>query len=98
MFSICSSTKKPVLAHLFLNFILDNTMSRNNFLNYNGYQPPLTEIDPAQMVKDGILPESLSNTVLTADDLGPDSLQEMTLTTQGQALWQNGYSTFLSGA
>jgi spermidine/putrescine transport system substrate-binding protein len=98
MFSICSTTKKPVLAHLFLNFILDNTMSRNNFLNYNGYQPPLTEIDPAQMVKDGILPESLENTVLTADDLGPDSLQEMTLTTQGQALWQNAYSTFLSGA
>jgi hypothetical protein len=41
-------------------------------------------------VKKGILPESLSNTVLTADDLGPDSLQEMTLTTQGQQLWQKG--------
>ncbi|HEY0387553.1 MAG TPA: spermidine/putrescine ABC transporter substrate-binding protein [Gaiellales bacterium] len=98
MFSICSSTKKPVLSHLFLNFILDNTQARNNFLNYNGYQPPLTEIDPGQMVQDGILPESLQNTVLTADDLGPTSLQEMTLTTQGQALWQNAYSQFLSGA
>jgi spermidine/putrescine transport system substrate-binding protein len=98
MFSICAATTKPVLAHLFLNFILDNTQARNNFLNYNGYQPPLTEIDPADLVKKGILPESLSNTVLTADDLGPSSLQEMTLTTQGQALWQNGYSQFLSGA
>ncbi len=98
MWSVCSTTKKPVLAHLWLNWILDNTQARNNFLNYNGYQPPLTEIDPGQMVKEGILPESLKNTVLTAADLGPDSLQEMTLTTQGQQLWQNGYSQFLSGA
>jgi hypothetical protein len=36
--------------------------------------------------------------VLTAEDLGPTALQEMTLTTQGQSLWQDGYSTFLSGA
>jgi len=36
--------------------------------------------------------------VLTESDLGPDSLQEMTLTTTGQSLWQDGYSTFLSGA
>ena len=98
MWSICSTTKKPVLAHLWLNWILDTTQGYNNFLNYNGYQPPLTEVDPGKMVKKGILPESLSNTVLTAEDLGPDSLQEMTLTTQGQQLWQNGYSQFLSGA
>jgi spermidine/putrescine transport system substrate-binding protein len=98
MWCVCSATKKPVLAHLWLNWILDNTQGYNNFLNYNGYQPPLTEVDPEQMVKKGILPESLSNTVLTATDLGPNSLQYMTLTTQGQQLWQNGYSTFLSGA
>jgi spermidine/putrescine transport system substrate-binding protein len=98
MFCVCSTTKKPVLAHLFLNFILDNTNAQSNFLNYNGYQPPITAIDPAEMVKKGILPDSLSNVILTADDLGPTSLQEMTLTTQGQALWQNGYSQFLSGA
>jgi hypothetical protein len=36
--------------------------------------------------------------VLTAADLGPTSLQEMTLTTTGQQLWQNGYSQFLAGA
>jgi len=98
MFSILSQTKKPVLAHLFLNFILDNTWGRKNFLDYNGYQPPLTEVNPDSMVKEGLLSEELSNTILTADDLGSDSLQEMTLTTQGQALWQNGYSRFLSGA
>jgi spermidine/putrescine transport system substrate-binding protein len=99
MFCILSQTKKPVLAHLFLNTLLDNGWGKRNFLNYNGYQPPLNELNPEQMVKEGLLSEDISNsTILTADDLGPDSLQEMTLTTQGQALWQNGYSRFLSGA
>ena len=78
--------------------MLDNGIANSTFINYNGYQPPLTEVDPGEMVKKGILPESLSNTVLTEADLGTDSLQEMTLTTQGQQLWQNGYSQFLSGA
>ena len=34
---------------------------------------------------------------MTADELGPTSLQEMTLTIQGDQLWQNGYSDFLAG-
>ena len=43
------------------------------------------------------MPENLANGVLTKDDFGPDSLQEMTLTATGQQLWQNGYSDFLAG-
>lgn len=96
-FSICTTTKKPVLAHLFLNYLLDNGVSYSNFVNFNGYQPPLNEIDPASLVKDGVVPENLTNSVLTNDDFGPDSLQEMTLTARGQQLWENGYSDFLAG-
>ena len=98
MWSVCTSTKKPVLAHLFLNFMLDNADAYSNFVNFNGYQPPLNEIDPEDLVKKRVIPETLANCVLTESDLGPDSLQEMTLTTKGQSLWQDGYSTFLSGA
>jgi spermidine/putrescine transport system substrate-binding protein len=98
MWSICATTKKPVLAHLFLNYMLDNGVAYDNFVNFNGYQPPLTEIDPEQMVSKGLIPETLSNSVLTAADLGPNSIQEMTLTTKGQSLWQDGYAQFQSGA
>jgi len=98
MWSICASTKKPVLAHLFLNYMLDNGVAYSNFVNFNGYQPPITEIDPAHEVSKGVIPETLANCILTSDDLGEDSLQEMTLTTTGQQLWQNGYSEFLAGA
>ncbi len=98
MWCVCASTKKPVLAHLFLNYMLDNGVAYSNFVNFNGYQPPLTEINPDDLVKKGLIPETLANSVLTAEDLGPRSLQEMTLTTKGQSLWQDGYAQFQSGA
>jgi spermidine/putrescine transport system substrate-binding protein len=93
-FSICSTTKKPVLSHLFLNFLLDNGVAYSNFVDFNGYQPPINEIDPETLVKKGIVPENLTSAVLTNDDLGPDSLQYGTLTARGQQLWQDGYSDF----
>jgi len=96
-FSICKTTKKPVLAHLFLNFLLDNGVGYSNFVDFNGYQPPLNEIDPNTLVTKGVVPENLTNSVLTNDDFGPDSLQEMTLTTRGQQLWEDGYSEFQAG-
>jgi spermidine/putrescine transport system substrate-binding protein len=96
-FSICATTKKPVLSHLFLNYLLDNGVAYSNFVDFNGYQPPLEEIDPDTLVKDGVVPENLENSVLTKDDFGPDSLQEMTLTANGQQLWEDGYSDFLAG-
>jgi spermidine/putrescine transport system substrate-binding protein len=96
-FSICATTKKPVLSHLFLNFLLDNGVAYSNFVDFNGYQPPLNEIDPSTLVSKGVVPENLANSVLSNDDFGPDSLQEMTLTTRGQALWEDGYSEFQAG-
>jgi spermidine/putrescine transport system substrate-binding protein len=95
--SICATTKKPVLAHLWLNYIIDNGVAYSNFVNFNGYQPPLNEIDPGSLVKKGVIPENLQTAVLTNEDFGPDSLQEMTLTDTGRVLWQNGYSNFLAG-
>jgi spermidine/putrescine transport system substrate-binding protein len=96
-FAICSTTKKPVLSHLFLNYILDNGVATENFVDFNGYQPPLNEIDPSTLVKDGVVPEHLENSVLTNEDIGPDSLQYATLTSTGQQLWEDGYSNFLAG-
>jgi spermidine/putrescine transport system substrate-binding protein len=95
--SICATTQKPVLSHLWLNYIIDNGVAYENFVDFNGYQPPINEIDPATLVSDGIVPEHLSNSVLTNDDLGADSLQYSTLTAGGQQIWQNAYSEFLAG-
>ena len=95
--SICATTDKPVLSHLWLNYILDNGAAYENFVDFNGYQPPINEIDPSTLVSDGVVPEHLANSVLTNADLGPDSLQYGTLTSRGQQLWQDGYSSFTAG-
>jgi spermidine/putrescine transport system substrate-binding protein len=95
--SICATTDKPVLSHLWLNYILDNGVAYENFVDFNGYQPPINEIDPSTLVSDGVVPEHLANSVLTNADLGPDSLQYGTLTSRGQQLWQDGYSSFTAG-
>jgi spermidine/putrescine transport system substrate-binding protein len=98
MWCVCSTTKKPVLAHLFLNYMLDNGVAYKNFVDFNGYQPPLNEIEPDSLVSKGVIPQNLASCVLTEKDFGPKALQEMTLTTAGQSLWQDGYATFQSGA
>ena len=94
--SICATTKKPVLSHLFLNYLLDNGIAYSNMVNFNGYQPPINEIAPEKLLADNIVPQNLENAVLTNDDLGTDSLQYGTLTPRGQQLWQDGYSDFLA--
>ena len=98
MWSICSTTKKPVLAHLFLNHMLDNGVAYSNMVDFNGYQPPLNEIQPESLIKKGVIPETLASSVLTERDFGPKSLVEAGLTNAGESLWQNGYATFTSGA
>ena len=57
-----------------------------NFVNFNGYQPPLNEIDPSTLVAEGRrAPRTSRTAILTNDDFGPDSLQEMTLTTRASS-------------
>ena len=96
--SILAKSKKPVLAHLWLNHLLDSEVAYNNMTGFTGYQPAQAGISADQLVKDGILPPQLKNTILTEDDLGAGSLQYGALTAKGQALWQNAYARFNSGA
>jgi spermidine/putrescine transport system substrate-binding protein len=96
--AISATATKPVLAHLWLNYLLDNKVATDNFLNFTGYQPPINSITPEMLIKQGRIPENLKTAVTTSDDIGPTSLQECTLTPKGQALWQSAYAKFVSGS
>jgi spermidine/putrescine transport system substrate-binding protein len=110
-FSICKTTKKPVLAHLFLNYLLDNGVSMSNFIDFNGYQPPLNEIEPDSLIPTLVKSrndswgtklteedsQTLRTAILTKEDFGPQAIEELTLTSAGNALWINGYSEFSGG-
>ena len=48
--AIPRNAKNPVLAHHFLNYLLDNKHGYDNFSNYVGYQPPFTRLDPDRLI------------------------------------------------
>ena len=91
------TSKKPVLAHLWMNFMLEEANARSNFVNFTGYQPPMNSITSKQLVADGTVPKHLSTAVLDPEDFGPGSLQYCTLTSEGQRMWQDAYAQFITG-
>jgi spermidine/putrescine transport system substrate-binding protein len=58
-----TSSKNPRLAHEFINFMLDTKNSFANFTNWNGYQPPMTSIEPTALVPK-VVPPSLKEAVV----------------------------------
>ena len=52
------TAKNLVLAHHFLNFMLDNDNAYANFYNFVGYQPPLNSLNPDLLVSDEVVPGS----------------------------------------
>ena len=95
--AVSGTTTKPVLAHLFLNYILDQDVAYNNFIKFTGYQPPQKSITPDALIAKKVVPETLRNAVMGPEDAGPGSMQECTLTSKGQKLWQSAYAKFNSG-
>lgn len=95
MITILRGAKHPVLAHAFLNFLLDNKNAVENF-SWNGYIPPLKVIDPNKLVAQGYIPANLASTIVRESDFKKGVTIDA-LTTKGQALWQNAWSTFQAG-
>ena len=97
MWAVSATAKKPVLAHLWLNFLLDEGNAYHNFVDFNGYQPPINSITPQALIDQKLIPANLKAAVLSPDDFGPGLLEESQLTSQGQKLWQNAFARFTAG-
>ena len=95
MIAVLRGAKNPVLAHAFLNFMLDNKNGLEN-LSWNGYMPPLTAVDPNTVVAQGYIPENLASTVVRESDFKKGVTIDA-LTAEGQALWLNAWSSFKAG-
>ena len=67
--TICipKSSPSPVLAHTFLNYILDEKVSEKNF-NWNGYQPPLTKLDADYLIENKYISDNLTTAVVVPED------------------------------
>jgi spermidine/putrescine transport system substrate-binding protein len=94
---VLEKAEKPVLAQLWLNHLLDEKMAYQNFIGTTSYQPPQNNIHADDLIKQGLIPESLRTTILTADSLGPRSLATCGLTPKALAMYQRAYAQFVAG-
>jgi spermidine/putrescine transport system substrate-binding protein len=95
---ICVAAKaaKPVIAHRFLDYILDNKVAYDNFAGYVGYQPPITAIDSQKLFDEGIVPKSLSQAVVTREAYANGNAY-LTLSAKGLQLWDRTWASFRNG-
>jgi spermidine/putrescine transport system substrate-binding protein len=96
MIAVLRSAKNPVLAHHFVNYLLDEKHGYDNFANFVGYQPPLVSTDPDRLVADGVVAKHLKTAVVRESDF-LNGNQPLELSPDGQALWQNAWAEFKAG-
>jgi spermidine/putrescine transport system substrate-binding protein len=95
-FCIGRTAKSPALAHRFIDFMLDETNAYDNFVNFTGYTPPQNAIDADALIKQGLIPKSLTEAVVRPDAF--QSNQELLqLSVTGERLWDQAWSKFKAG-
>jgi spermidine/putrescine-binding protein len=92
---IPKSSPSPVLAHAFINDLLDNVIAEKNF-NWNGYQPPLTKLDAQYLIDEGYISENLTSAVVVPEDFA-EGLQFYEQTPAVDNLYLAAFQEFQSG-
>jgi spermidine/putrescine transport system substrate-binding protein len=90
------SAKSPVLAHQFINFFLDEKNAYSNFVNFTGYTPPQKNIDAPTLIKQGVIPKSLTEAVVRPDQFSANQ-ELLQLSVEGQRLWDDAWSKYKAG-
>ena len=65
--AVMRGAERPVLAHTFINYLLDATHSIENY-GWLGYQPPQNSLDPDSAVADGFVPTHLASAIIRQQD------------------------------
>jgi spermidine/putrescine transport system substrate-binding protein len=89
-------TKSPALAHAFLNFMLDEKNAYDNFVQQNGYIPPQKQIDAELLIKQGLIPKTLTGAVTRPDQFAFNQ-ELLQLSVEGERLWDDAWSKFKAG-
>ena len=92
---VLTGGKNPVLAHLFLNYMLDLHNVLEN-ISFNGYMQPINGVTPQVLVQEGILPPSLTSTVVLPSTFDT-GLKELELSPTVNARYQQNWLRVSSG-
>jgi spermidine/putrescine transport system substrate-binding protein len=93
--TVLAGAKNPVLAHLFLNYMLDLQNALTN-ISFNGYMQPLTAITPQRLVKEGLLAPNLMSTAVLPSYFRR-GVMELQLPAAADALWQQAWLSVSKG-
>lgn len=93
--AVTSNAKNPVLAHLYINFLLDAAIAEENWY-WNGYLPPIKGLDAAYLVGQGLTPPNLEAAVLS-DDVIANGLVFEPLDLETDRVWEAAWSRFTAG-
>ncbi len=89
-FAVLNGAPHPVLAHLFLDHLLDVETAFLN-MEFTGYQQPLTEMTPERVVEAELVPENLTSTIVREQQFEHGFLQGP-LSAEGLGLWETAWS------
>ncbi|MFM7252749.1 MAG: spermidine/putrescine ABC transporter substrate-binding protein [Ilumatobacteraceae bacterium] len=92
---VLANAEHPVLAHLYLNYLLDNAVAEKNF-SWVGYLPCISSLDVDYVIDAGYVPETLRSALPTADDVA-SGLRLEPLDADGAAAWDDAWSKFTTG-
>jgi spermidine/putrescine transport system substrate-binding protein len=93
--TVLAGAKNPVLAHMFLNYLLDVPNALTN-ISFNGYMQPLTAITPQRLVKEGLLEPNLTSTAVLPSYFRR-GVMELQLPAAADSLWQQAWLTVSKG-
>ena len=89
-FAVLRAAPHPVLAHLFLNHMLDLETAFVNF-EFNFYQQPLTGMTPQKVLETGLVPPNLRTTILREEQFKHGYVQGP-LSASALGLWETAWS------
>jgi len=89
---ILKGGKSPVLAHLFLDYLLDFNNAMENF-SWLGYQPPQNAVSAELLIKQQLIPSNLRTTVVN-ESIWKSGARELELSPPVDADWHDVWSQF----
>ena len=89
LITVLKGAQNPVLAHLFMNYMLDLNNALTNYY-YTGYMQPLNGITPQRLVKEQLLPKSLMSTTVLPSDFR-QGVMELQIPVTTNALWEQAW-------
>jgi len=89
---VLRDARNPVLAHLFIDHLLDSDIAIRNF-GWNGYQPPINNLAPSRLVADGYVSRELRNTITRRSSFNRGFMQ-MELSPEVDDRWHGLWEEF----